>query len=777
MGKSLPYIILIFFANIFGQTATLLDTIAFVGESISIPIFVDDVDEQLEGLEFVINYNDTVLTANSATISNTELESLDYLITSNFDVSGTVSIIVYAGAQLVIPNDGELVYLEFTAIGDALETSSISFESFEVNNIDASFSDGNITLHNPGCMDMEACNYDESATFDDGSCAALDCAGECAGSSLYGEWGNCCLPESLINVYLDQDGDGLGSGNPVNICQSFTQVGWVTNNYDVDDFCFANWYDCNGECSGSAVEDDCGVCVEGATGNSFNYLMDECGICEGPGKASYYPDYDGDGLGSGDAESYCDGENPEGWVDNNTDENPYCPNTSNCGESLMDTWNLIYWSNFDNPSCAGMGMFNSPEASVSFEFSVLTDGLYQIDVDMGDESLSGVWFMPNDGQFCMLSEDDMGMIDASGMNTGGGMDENESTEIEEDRETECFGIRFEDEFLILTNPDEYSCTQYVLTSGNNVLPEPSIASIQDLPLDQGGFVQILFDGSVYDSQLFNYNISYYSIWREVGEDDCESAGGEYWELLGEISTPGPENQYAFTAPTICTSTEDVEYFTTYQIIAHTSNSNIYYSSNLMAGSSVDNLAPEIPTLSSIESNNDEESITLFWNENGDGDFSHFNLYRGVDIDSIELLESLIDTSYIDSNINKDTKYYYGVTAIDIHGNESSVSQVLSGEISQLSISNELPHKFELFTPYPNPFNPITHITYSLPKYSWVKLDVYSLDGKLVERLVDIYQGVGLHSIYWTPQNVSSGAYIIRLKWDENVMEEKVLFIK
>ena len=86
-----------------------------------------------------------------------------------------------------------LVYINFSVIGDALETSSITFESFEVNNIDRLFFDGLITLHNLGCMDITACNYNESATYDDptGSCEVLDCAGECGGDANYDECGVC----------------------------------------------------------------------------------------------------------------------------------------------------------------------------------------------------------------------------------------------------------------------------------------------------------------------------------------------------------------------------------------------------------------------------------------------------------------------------------------------------------------------------------------------------------------------------------------------------------
>ncbi|SVD22365.1 uncharacterized protein METZ01_LOCUS375219, partial [marine metagenome] len=35
-----------------------------------------------------------------------------------------------------------------------------------------------------GCMDVEACNYNPDATVDDGTCATVDCAGECGGSAV-----------------------------------------------------------------------------------------------------------------------------------------------------------------------------------------------------------------------------------------------------------------------------------------------------------------------------------------------------------------------------------------------------------------------------------------------------------------------------------------------------------------------------------------------------------------------------------------------------------------
>lgn len=78
-----------------------------------------------------------------------------------------------------------------------------------------------------------------------------------------------------------------------------------------------------------------------------------------------------------------------------------------------------------------------------------------------------------------------------------------------------------------------------------------------------------------------------------------------------------------------------------------------------------------------------------------------------------------------------------------------------------------PRVFALNDNYPNPFNPLTKISFSLPETQKVRLTVYSLDGRKVATLLDETRGAGLHEVVWTGrddagQSVASGTYFYRI---------------
>ena len=190
----------------------------------------------------------------------------------------------------------------------------------------------------------------------------LDCAGVCFGDAI---------EESF---WYDSDGDGLGAGDEYLLCTGIIPDNWVDNNLDEDDNCASNIHDCNGDCDGNAIIDDCGicgganvdldcegvcfgsafidycgVCSEGTTGHGAGSDDNGCG-CFAPEAQTYYQDIDGDGLGYGDGLEFCGDEFPDSWVSNNDDAEP------NCGTNDTDSCGICAGNNEDldcNGTCFG----------------------------------------------------------------------------------------------------------------------------------------------------------------------------------------------------------------------------------------------------------------------------------------------------------------------------------------------------------------------------------------------------------------------------------------
>ena len=77
-----------------------------------------------------------------------------------------------------------------------------------------------------------------------------------------------------------------------------------------------------------------------------------------------------------------------------------------------------------------------------------------------------------------------------------------------------------------------------------------------------------------------------------------------------------------------------------------------------------------------------------------------------------------------------------------------------------------PDGFALHQNHPNPFNPVTTITYSLPEPSTVYLAVYNALGEEISVLIDADASAGTHSVVWDSQSArgtgSSGLFYYRI---------------
>lgn len=94
------------------------------------------------------------------------------------------------------------------------------------------------------------------------------------------------------------------------------------------------------------------------------------------------------------------------------------------------------------------------------------------------------------------------------------------------------------------------------------------------------------------------------------------------------------------------------------------------------------------------------------------------------------------------------------------------------------INNQLnPVNFELSQNFPNPFNPVTTINYTLPKQEFVTIKIYDILGREITALVNEFKQKGNYEINWNAGNYPGGIYFYRLTAGEFSEEKKMVLIK
>lgn len=108
--------------------------------------------------------------------------------------------------------------------------------------------------------------------------------------------------------------------------------------------------------------------------------------------------------------------------------------------------------------------------------------------------------------------------------------------------------------------------------------------------------------------------------------------------------------------------------------------------------------------------------------------------------------------------------------------------VISTTAFPTSISNEneadqLPVEFWLHQNYPNPFNPTTIIRFDLPIESPVVIDIYTITGQNVMRLINEIRPAGRHTVTFDAGRLTSGVYLYSLKAGTFISTGKMILLK
>jgi hypothetical protein len=96
--------------------------------------------------------------------------------------------------------------------------------------------------------------------------------------------------------------------------------------------------------------------------------------------------------------------------------------------------------------------------------------------------------------------------------------------------------------------------------------------------------------------------------------------------------------------------------------------------------------------------------------------------------------------------------------------------------------NPMPSQYALHSPYPNPFNPVTTLSYDLSEDAMVNITIYDMMGRHVNTIVSSQQSAGYKSVQWNATNhkgapVSAGIYLYMIQAGEFRQTRKMVLLK
>jgi len=87
------------------------------------------------------------------------------------------------------------------------------------------------------------------------------------------------------------------------------------------------------------------------------------------------------------------------------------------------------------------------------------------------------------------------------------------------------------------------------------------------------------------------------------------------------------------------------------------------------------------------------------------------------------------------------------------------------------------NQFNIMAIYPNPFNPTTSVSFSIPEYGYTSVTINDLFGRHVETLANMNLNPGIYKIEWNASSFPSGVYLINMESRNFQQIRKVVLLK
>ena len=124
---------------------------------------------------------------------------------------------------------------------------------------------------------------------------------------------------------------------------------------------------------------------------------------------------------------------------------------------------------------------------------------------------------------------------------------------------------------------------------------------------------------------------------------------------------------------------------------------------------------------------------------------------------------------------EDTGKLIEMHASEVNGWSNNSLNIISNLSATVDVV--IPSDIVLENAYPNPFNPSTRISFSIPGDMHVDLSIYDVNGRMIDQLVSSVKSAGSYTIDWNAGMNSSGVYFIRFNAEGDVHTQKILLVK
>lgn len=159
----------------------------------------------------------------------------------------------------------------------------------------------------------------------------------------------------------------------------------------------------------------------------------------------------------------------------------------------------------------------------------------------------------------------------------------------------------------------------------------------------------------------------------------------------------------------------------------------------------------------------------------------------IHISPVPQFAVITDTAFVDTNcysipqgkLNNNLTYFWHVKAYNQVGASQWSSTYMFSTLTTgiNTVSSEIPKSFKLHDPYPNPFNPLSKIQLEIPKSIFMKIQIFDLSGRLVERLYEGIVSAGIQEVVWNADKFNSGVFILQVSSNEYNAVKRLVLLK